>query len=838
MNKPSIDQKRAYEAIVSRKEKFGVFHRTCLHLHTPASYDYCLLKDWEVQNYQDATEQNILDLCIKTHTLPGKCTLNDLQLEDEYTIFANKKEMLSYFLLANSLMDKGIEIALVSDHNTIKGIAKLELAIKEVFHMKKTIYTEVLWGVEISCADRNHVIGIFKSDAAEKVQGWLKENLIDEVQGSYKTSIDVIEFFKSIDGLSYIAHIETSDVIKESMLSGAYKRKLFDSSMLDAVGIKKLEKRTEISERLRSYRSTPIKVLLDNDAHEVDSLAERSVWIKCSKRGFRAFKEAIDDYDISISLVEPHKNFQYIKGVYIEHTERGFLSNPEGTNAFCLNFSDGLNCLIGGRGTGKSSTLELLEFALAQHCGGIERLDFLCSHGNIWILYAYIEQEYLIEFRMPVKEHEDDHILRSFGQNPSNKYYYKYTYSEESIRERLLNNHVTVYEVIKQPKDEWKLQTISNKEEFLRKFFDQRYSINALVNIASGNNLAQFIYNILFKNRVLANPQSVINCRSASGLSKVLNDIQDILARREEDVLSIVKPFNESQNGILRIVFSQEPPNTIPSFQEWLFPIDYVENSFYQNYNITMGDIVEYFAFVFLYCRKERKNQAFDFFRMIVNEDIAALESISPLNAFCTERTPRMIEAGIKELTTDTAQKILNDMIAILLSNQNILKIIAYLREYVKDSEDFALEFNINNREGGSAQKLYKRIQELSLGQKVVGMLAFILGYSEYSKDFRPLLIDQPEDNLDNQYIYRNLVKKLRDTKDKRQVIIATHNATIVTNAKADQVCVMESKDNHGWVSATGYAGEGKIKKYIINYLEGGKESFKHKIHVYSDVLD
>lgn len=677
----------------------------------------------------------------------------------------------------------------------------------------------------------------FSSDKATAVQEWLNENLIDEIQGSYKTSIDAISFFKSIKGVAYIAHIDTSDVMNETMLSGAYKRKLFDSSMLEAIGIKNLEKRTAIAERLKDYRNTPAKVVLDNDAHDIDTVAERSVWIKCSKRGFKAFKEAMDDYDISISLVEPNKNSQYIKGMYIENTEQGFLSGVGGTGAFCLNFSDGLNCLIGGRGTGKSSTLEILEFALAQACAGVDRLEFLCSHGNVWILYAYNEQEYLIEFRMPVKEREDDHILRSFGQNPGNRYRYQYSYREEDIRKYLLHNHVVVYEVLKQSTEEWKIKTVSKKEELLGSFFDQRYSINALVNIASGNNLAQFIYNILFKNRVLANPQSVIRCRSASGLSNVLNDVQNVLAKRKDDVTAIIDPFNENQKGILRIVYSQDPPISIPDFQEWLFPVGFIENEFYRNYNITKEDIVEYFSFVFLKCRENRKNQAFDFFRMIVNTDIEALERISPINKFCTERTPRMIEDGIKELTPEIGKKLLADMIAVLLTDRNILRIIEYLRAYVKSSEDFVLEFNVNNREGGGDQKLYKRIQELSLGQKVVGMLAFILGYSEYSNDFRPLLIDQPEDNLDNQYIYRNLVKKLRETKDKRQVIIATHNATIVTNAKSDQVCVMESKDNHGWVSATGYAGEERIKRYIINYLEGGKESFKHKMHVYEDVL-
>ena len=69
-------------------------------------------------------------------------------------------------------------------------------------------------------------------------------------------------------------------------------------------------------------------------------------------------------------------------------------------------------------------------------------------------------------------------------------------------------------------------------------------------------------------------------------------------------------------------------------------------------------------------------------------------------------------------------------------------------------------------------------------------MLDFIFGYGDFVDDHRPILIDQPEDNLDSQYIYKNLVRQLRDIKNKRQIIIATHSATIVTNAMADQVCL------------------------------------------------
>ena len=88
------------------------------------------------------------------------------------------------------------------------------------------------------------------------------------------------------------------------------------------------------------------------------------------------------------------------------------------------------------------------------------------------------------------------------------------------------------------------------------------------------------------------------------------------------------------------------------------------------------------------------------------------------------------------------------------------------------------------------------------------------------------------------QYIYKNLVKQLREVKNERQIIIATHSATIVTNSMTDQVCLMCSDGEHGWIEKSGYPSEPIIKKHIVNYLEGGIESFKHKQKLYASVLE
>lgn len=114
-------------------------------------------------------------------------------------------------------------------------------------------------------------------------------------------------------------------------------------------------------------------------------------------------KEALTDYDISISFTEERHYKQFIKGIYIENCVDGFLIGTNGKGNFSMNFSDALNCLIGGRGTRKGSVLEILEYVMSQRCESEQLLDFICVHGNTWVLYDYQGDEYLIEMRMPYK---------------------------------------------------------------------------------------------------------------------------------------------------------------------------------------------------------------------------------------------------------------------------------------------------------------------------------------------------------------------------------------------------------------------------------------------------
>jgi ABC-type Mn2+/Zn2+ transport system ATPase subunit len=154
-------------------------------------------------------------------------------------------------------------------------------------------------------------------------------------------------------------------------------------------------------------------------------------------------------------------------------------------------------------------------------------------------------------------------------------------------------------------------------------------------------------------------------------------------------------------------------------------------------------------------------------------------------------------------------------------------------------TESFNILFNVNSKKATPNQGvLLKPIESLSLGQKVAAILTFIFKFGIHAKDNTPLVIDQPEDNLDSQYIYKNLVSSLREIKNGRQVISVTHNSTNVTNAVAEQVIVLNSDNKKGWVECKGYQGNRRITQLILQYLEGGEESFRHKIKTYDTILE
>jgi predicted ATP-dependent endonuclease of OLD family len=98
-------------------------------------------------------------------------------------------------------------------------------------------------------------------------------------------------------------------------------------------------------------------------------------------------------------------------------------------------------------------------------------------------------------------------------------------------------------------------------------------------------------------------------------------------------------------------------------------------------------------------------------------------------------------------------------------------------------------------------------------------------------QDRRPLIIDQPEENLDPKSVFVELVPHFREARKRRQVIIVTHNANLVVNADADQVIVATSVQSAGEglpeISYRGGSLENPdIRSMVCDILEGGERAF------------
>lgn len=115
-----------------------------------------------------------------------------------------------------------------------------------------------------------------------------------------------------------------------------------------------------------------------------------------------------------------------------------------------------------------------------------------------------------------------------------------------------------------------------------------------------------------------------------------------------------------------------------------------------------------------------------------------------------------------------------------------------------------------------------------SLGQRASAMMLFIL--SQQENDL--MLIDQPEDDLDGQSIYEEVVKILRDIKSGQQFIFATHNANFPVLGDAENISACSYDDNDISIDSGSIDRRGSQAK-IISIMEGGKEAFERRKSIY-----
>ncbi|MBF4580379.1 TrlF family AAA-like ATPase [Frigoribacterium sp. VKM Ac-2530] len=151
----------------------------------------------------------------------------------------------------------------------------------------------------------------------------------------------------------------------------------------------------------------------------------------------------------------------------------------------------------------------------------------------------------------------------------------------------------------------------------------------------------------------------------------------------------------------------------------------------------------------------------------------------------------------------------------------------ALFREIEEHTVGLAVDVHLNVAPDGVE---YRKLDDLSKGQRATALLLLLLSVST-----SPLIIDQPEDDLDNRFVYHGIVQHLRELKGVRQVLVSTHNANVPVLGDAELVVVLESDGHHGSnpVGGVGSLDEPAIRQFAERLLEGGEEAFRARRHLY-----
>lgn len=124
----------------------------------------------------------------------------------------------------------------------------------------------------------------------------------------------------------------------------------------------------------------------------------------------------------------------------------------------------------------------------------------------------------------------------------------------------------------------------------------------------------------------------------------------------------------------------------------------------------------------------------------------------------------------------------------------------------------------------------YKPMDSLSKGQRATTLLLLLLAQEDGI-----LVLDQPEDDLDNHFIYSGVVRKMRELKNKRQLVVGTHNANIPVLGDAEQIVCLDADGKRGRVltAGTGSIDNSVVRNHVEKILEGGKEAFAKRSFLY-----
>lgn len=846
---------------ISRSTRGAKFFEADLHLHSPASHDF-----------QDEGDP------------------------DEYV---------------DALVQAGLDMVAITDHDNGDWYERL----REAAEGREM---EILPGVEITTpgggSHEVHLLGIFppeNSDAVTSVLG--SQGLLTAAPGKGVSDDNIWAICDEINehgGIPILAHIDqTCGALNENPRDTRTRRRIFDEEKVAALEAIEPD---SIDEDLGDF-----PFIRSSDAHALDQIGSRTTFLKMSEPTFEGLKIALKDPESRISYDEPDYSHPSITGLRVSGD---FFSDKE------LQINRNLNCLIGGKGTGKSCVVEHIRYAL-----DIEPRSARIEEEYKEKIAATLGDGGIVEVHLRTEESDEYVVTRKFGEETAihtiegravaltieefkNEFFGLEIYSQRELLEialdarsqlELLDSYFQIDEA-KSERDSIKsdlrengsnIQRLVSKGEELREKLTnidvlreniQRLEDRGVEEYVEGEENWDSEKSVLRRieerlsnfHEVIENLDPVGELESpdvpqeqpneelldealdemadarneASGsvdnlkesISNSIESVENIRERwdgRYQSRQAELEELSEEIEGEIGVDISdyfelKARERELQEVEESLSSIEDETEELESDREDLFDDLTEARRRITAKRREGSKNlnDNLDEVRLRINEGEDRSDYVTWLKDKLTgsnlqnddrrliaeEFDPRELSQIVREREYPRVEQAgLTETGAHNLIDHDPLRNDLHILELQEIRDEPVIQ--ILEESGG-----WKPLNSMSDGQRCTSLLSIAM----LERDV-PLIIDQPEDMLDNEFIYSTVVQLLRDIKHERQIIAVTHNANIPVLGDAELIVELRSSGNRGHFTCRGSIDDPTITTRVQQVLEGGEQAFDMRSQKY-----
>jgi ABC-type lipoprotein export system ATPase subunit len=834
--------------------------------------------------------------------------------------------------------EQNIKVVGLAGHGNVDSVD----AIRDLFSENGII---VFPGFEIASSEKAHFVCFFPENTTRNQLNRYLGNLdlLDPQEGVRPSRLGgerLLEKVHEVSGFCYAAHVTDDNGVLFRKLNHVWKNPQLKAAQVPG-SIEELRDnegntyRQILLNKIPEYkREQPIAVINAKDVAEPNDLRnpKASCLIKMTQPCFDSFKAAFFDPESRVRL-NSDVSEEYYSRIMEAHFSGGYLDGIE------IEFSDHLNAVIGGRGTGKSTLLECIRYALNRPPVGkgakkqhdeIIKENLGKEKGRVELkLYSFAKRKsYSVSRRYgepPIVRDESGAVsnftpaeilpsIEIYGQNEI----YEIAQDGEG-RSRLIDRFLPpdafdieeqLVEVERKLKDnkerlakarnqldelEGKVQQLPKMEEEAQQYkklgLEEKLKIIPLLERekqlgdraeeelsrveTAVQSLEESLPDTTFLNEAAISslPHQDLLVPVKTTLDAVSQDCLALFEALEKDLpefrisleqqIELLRSVVKSEEDSIQKAFKDLPSSEGRSgkeigiaYQELLRRIESIKPMRYKVENQTK--LLEQI-------KQERKNFLADLSDIRARRTEKLQKAIKKLNnrlegklrlsvipegergalkqflAKCNlegvgEKRLAWIDSADELTPLALAQSIREGRDALLEAGWGITPVVADALAKLKDSDmldletlslpDYiSIELNVSH-EG----EQFKPLERLSRGQECTAILHLLL-----LENADPLIMDQPEDNLDNAFIAERIVAELRASKTQRQFIFATHNANIPVFGDAEWIGVIAATQGRASLpyEAQGAVDVHNIREQAANILEGGREAFKQRMNKY-----